>query len=69
MKFEVVPESSERFTGVTLRSGSLASGFRAAMAGSFQLATSPRKILATVGASSFKSVMPGRLKATAIGEM
>ena len=43
--------------------------FRAAMAGSFQLAISPRKILAMVAASSFSSVTPGRLKATAIGEM
>ena len=69
MKLEVVPESSERFTGVTLRSGSVASGFRAAMAGSFQVAISPRKILATVAASRFSSLMSGRLKATAIGEM
>ena len=63
-----MPESSERLTGVTLRSGSLASGFRAAMAGSFHLAIWPRKILATVAASSLSSLTSGRLKATAIGE-
>lgn len=69
MKFSVVPESSERETGVIGRSGSSTSGFSAAMAGSFHWVISPRKMRAMVSASRSRDWMPGTLKATLIGEM
>ena len=69
MKFSVVPESSARWTGVIARSGSVASGFVAAIAGSFQLVIVPAKIPAIVAGSRLSSSTPSRLKMTAIGEM
>jgi hypothetical protein len=54
VKFFVVPDSSERFTGVMARSGrpELPS---AAIAGSFHLVILPSKIFATVAGESFSS--------------
>ena len=61
MKLFVVPESSERFTGVIRVSGRLASGLSFAIAGSFQVVIFWLKIWAIVGASSCRSVTSGRL--------
>ena len=69
MKFSVVPESSERCTGVIARSGSVAPAFVAAMAGSFQLVIVPAKMPAIVAASRLSASTPSTLKITAIGEM
>src|SRR5690625_6966158 len=44
VKFSVVPESSERWTGTIGSSGRSASGLCSAMAGSFQLVMSPAKM-------------------------
>ena len=51
------------------RSGSVASGFSAAIAGSFQLVIVPSKMPAIVAASRLSSSTPSTLKITAIGEM
>jgi hypothetical protein len=69
VKFSVVPESSARAMGVIGRSGSSTPGFWAAIAGSSHRVISWRKIPAMVPASRSSSWMPGRLKATLIGEM
>jgi hypothetical protein len=69
VKLVVVPESSERFTGVTLRSGSVAPGLSAAMAGSFHLVIAPLKIFAIVDGERFSDLTPSMLKMTAIGLM
>ena len=68
-KFSVVPDSSERFTGVMLVLGSSTSGLSSAMAGSSQVVTCWLKMLAISVASMFSESMPGRLNATATGEM
>jgi anti-sigma factor RsiW len=69
VKFCVVPESSERCTGVIAVLGSLTPSFSFAMAGSFHLVILPSKILATVAPSRFSESTPLRLKAIAIGLM
>ena len=56
VKFSVVPESSARLTAVTGVSGSSTPGFWLAMAGSFQILISPRKIAAIVAASRLREV-------------
>src|ERR1700733_13261421 len=61
VKFEVVPEPSERCTTAMLAEGSLASGLRALMAGSSHLVIVVAKILAMVDASSFRSFRPSTL--------
>jgi hypothetical protein len=68
VKFSVVPESSERCTGVIAVSGSSTPSFRAAIAGSFHVVIVPAKMPAMVAASRFSSSTPSRLKMTAIGE-
>ncbi len=67
-KFSVVPDSSDRLTGVMSRSGSSASGLSSAMAGSFQLVISCAKIPAITSGRRFSVSTPSRLKATAIGD-
>ncbi len=67
-KFSVVPDSSERLTGVMARSGSSASGLSSAIAGSFQLVISPAKMPAMTWGVRFSESTPSRLKATAMGE-
>ncbi len=67
MKFFVVPEGSERWTGEMRVLGSLAPEFSAAISGSFHLVTLLAKMSAIVFASSLRSLTPSRLKTTAIG--
>src|SRR6202451_3081049 len=66
-KFAVVPEESERTARVIVVLGRLALGLRALIAGSFQVLMVPWKMPASVVASSFRPVTPGRLYAIAIG--
>src|SRR6476661_7038925 len=54
VKLSVVPDSSERWYGWILRSGSFAPGLSLAIAASFQLVILPSKILAIVAASSVR---------------
>ena len=61
MKFCVVPESSERCTGLIAWFGSVLPGLSAAISGAFQLVILPRKMPATVAGESCRSVTPGRL--------
>ncbi len=68
MKLPVVPDLSERCTAVMARSGKVAPGLSAAIAGSFQFAMSPWKILARTSGVRLSSVTPSRLKMTAMGE-
>src|SRR5215203_5841445 len=68
VKLVVVPESSARCTGVTARSGSVASVLSAAMAGSFHLVIVPANRPAMVAASRLSSSTPSTLKITAMGE-
>ncbi len=68
-KFSVVPDSSERLTGVMARSGSSTSGLSAAIASSFHFLIFWSKIWAMVAGLRLSESMPSRLKATAIGEM
>ena len=51
MKFSVVPDSSERLTGVMRVSGSSTPGLSLAIAGSFQVVISWLKIFARVSGS------------------
>ena len=69
MKFSVVPDSSERFTGVIGRSGSVTPGLSAAIAGSFQLVICWLKMPASTAGERFSSSTPSTLWITAIGEM
>ena len=69
VKFSVVAESSERWTGTMSRSGRSASGFDSAIAGSFQLVMSPAKIPAMTSGVRFRESTPSMLNTTAIGEM
>ena len=69
MKFWVVPESSDRLTGVIARSGSVAPGLSALMAGSFHFLIFWLKICAIVAGLRLSFSMPSRLKAMAIGLM
>ena len=61
MKFCVVPDLSDRLTGVIARSGRVAPGLSAAMAGSFHFAILRSKICPIVVGARFSSVTPGRL--------
>ena len=62
MKPLVVPDESERWTTVIAVLGRLMPGLRALIAGSFQVLILPRKMLASVGPSSFSPLLtPGRL--------
>lgn len=63
MKLKLVPEPSERCTTVILPSGSFTPGLSAAMAGSFQVLTLPRKMSPRVLPSnlSVPAAMPGTL--------
>ena len=56
MKFAVVPDSSERCTGVMSVSGRSAPGFVAAIAGSFHFVISPLKIFAVVSGVELQAV-------------
>jgi len=69
MKLFVVPDESERWTGVTARSGRSTPGLSATMAGSFQRVISPVKSFAMLSEDRFSESMPSRLKATAMAEM
>src|ERR1700677_4134688 len=62
-KLAVVPEPSERTARVIEALGRLAPGLRALIAGSFQVLMVPWKMPASVVASSFRPVTPGRLYA------
>ena len=61
MKLPVVPDSSERWTGVMSELGRLASGFSEAIAESSHEVMSPAKMLAIVSGVSCRSSTPGRL--------
>src|SRR5882757_9038117 len=61
VKLSVVPDSSERWNAWILRSGSVASGFSALIAASFQLVILLSKIFAMVGASRTSLSTPGTL--------
>ncbi len=69
MKFFVVPDSSERWTGVMAVAGSVASGFSAAISGASHEVILLSKIPAMVAAERLSSVTPSRLKTTAMGLM
>ena len=69
MKFSLVPDSSERWTGVMVSSGSVASGLSATMASSFYLVMVPAKMPASVSGARLSSSTPSTLKMIAIGEM
>src|SRR5690606_39299917 len=69
VKFSVVPDSSERFTGVIGVSGSCTPGFSAAIAGSFQVVICRLKTFAIVAGDIRRESTPSRLNTTAIGEM
>ena len=68
MKFAVVPDLSERWTGVIARSGSVTPSLVAAIAGSFQLVIVPAKMPAMVSASRLSASTPSTLNAIAIGD-
>ncbi len=68
MKFCVVPDSSERCTGLMAVSGSSTSGLSAAIASSFQVVMPPEKIPAITAGDRLSVSMSGRLKATTIGD-
>ena len=68
MKFFVVPESSERCTGVIFVAGRVTPGLSTAMAGSSHDVILPSKICAIVSGVMLSDVMSGRLKKIAIGE-
>ena len=61
MKFCVVPELSERLTGVMRVDGSVASGLSALIAGSSQVLIFWAKIPASVAGESWRSSTPSRL--------
>ena len=61
MKFSVVPDSSERLTGVMFVSGRLTPEFVAAIAGSFHFVIFWAKIFASVSGLSLRDVTSGRL--------
>ena len=69
MKFSVVPDSSDRLTGVMAVPGSSASGLSAAIAASSQVVICWSKMPAIVAGDRFRESTPSRLKVTAIGEM
>jgi hypothetical protein len=61
VKLAVVPDSSERFTGVIFVLGRLTPGLSALIAGSFQVVISCLKIFAIVNGSSCRLLTPERL--------
>src|SRR5882757_9737641 len=61
VKFSVVPDSSERFTGVIADDGSCASGLSAAIAGSFHVVICRLKIQASVAGESCRPSTPSSL--------
>ena len=61
MKFCVVPDSSERWTGLIVVSGSSTPELSAAIASSFHFVISPAKMPATVAGDRFSSSTSGRL--------
>ncbi len=61
MKLAVVPEESERCTGVIFVLGSVASGLSALIAGSSQFLIVPLKMLAIVLGASWRLSTPSRL--------
>src|ERR1700746_584899 len=67
VKFCVVPEESERTARLIGVLGRLTPGLSALIAGSFQLLILPWKMLAMVGASSFRLETPDRLYDIVIG--
>ena len=60
MRTSVVPDESERCTGVIATSGSVTPGFVAAIASSVQFTISPAKIDASVSGSSRSPSTPVR---------
>ena len=58
MKFSVVPDSSERKNTLIGEAGRVAPEFRAAMAGSFHVVTTPLKILAATSALRTRLLTP-----------
>src|SRR4051812_17174581 len=69
VKLFVVPESSERCTGVIFVDGRLAPGLSLLISGSFHEVTLPEKMSATVVGDRLSFVTPLRLKTRAIGLM
>ena len=67
MKFFVVPDSSERWTGAIAVDGSLASGLSALMAASSHVLILPSKMPAMVFGARLSLSTPSRLKTTAMG--
>src|SRR5690606_29808320 len=67
VKFSVVPDSSERLTGVIRRAGSGTSGLSATIAGSSHRVIVRAKTPATVAGDIVRVSTPSRLKTTAIG--
>src|SRR5579862_4074317 len=67
VKFEVVPEPSERCTTVIDVDGSVTPGFMAAMAGSFHFLIFSEKIFASVSPSSLSVFTLDRLYDTVMG--
>ena len=67
VKFDVVPEASERWHTVIGVEGRFAPGFRALMAASSHEVIFVEKIFATVGPSSLRPFTFGRLYDTVIG--
>ena len=61
MKFCVVPDSSERCTGLIVVSGSSTPLLSAAIAASFHFVIVPAKMPAAVAGVSFRPSTPGRL--------
>ena len=61
MKLAVVPDSSERCTGVIFVLGRFTPGLSALMAGSSQVVISPLKIFAVVSGLSCRLSTPWRL--------
>ena len=58
MKFWVVPESSERCTGVTARFGRVLPGLSAAISGAFQFVILPRNMPANATPPAMNWVRP-----------
>ncbi len=61
MKFSVVPDSSERWTGVIARSGSVVPGLSAAISGASHRVMVPLKMPAIVAGARLSSATSGRL--------
>src|SRR4051794_27214630 len=61
VKFDVVPELSDRWATVMAVDGSFTPGLSAAMSAAFHVLIWPRKILAIVAGESCRLVTPDRL--------